>query len=120
MNRTDDASNATTIRARWRFPTEPFGSIPIGPTVERPNPTRPATTGGLEVRDVTLVVDSETALLHRISFAARPGTLTAVIGPSGAGKSTLARVVAGEERPTSGTASFDARGVHDACSEVGM
>jgi ABC-type multidrug transport system ATPase subunit len=120
MNRTDDASNATTMRARWRCPTEPFRSIPIGPTGDRPNPTRPAMTGGLEVHDVALVVDGEIALLQRVSFTARPGTLTAVIGPSGAGKSTLARVVAGEERPTSGTVSFEARGVHDVCSEVGM
>ena len=120
MNRTDDASNATTMRARWRFPAEPFGSIPIGQTVERPHRVRPAATGGLEVRDVTLVFDGETVLLQRVSFSARPGTLTAVIGPSGAGKSTLARVVAGEERPTSGTVSFEGRGMLDVCSDVGM
>src|SRR3982750_1757803 len=117
MNRTDDASNAATKRARWRVPTEPFGSIPIGPTAERADPMRTATTGGLEVRDVNLDVDDETTLLQRVSFTVRPGTLTAVIGPSGAGKSTLARVVAGEERPTSGTVSFEARGVHDMCIE---
>ena len=120
MNRTDDASNATTMRARWRFPAEPFGSIPIDQTVECPHRVRPAMTGGLEVRDVTLVVDGETVLLQRVSFSARPGTLTAVIGPSGAGKSTLARVVAGEERPTSGTVSFEGRGMLDVCSDVGM
>jgi len=120
MNRTDDASNATTMRARWRYPAEPFGSIPIGPTVERPHRARSAATGGLEVRDVTLVADGETVLLQRVSFAARPGTLTAVIGPSGAGKSTLVRVVAGEERPTSGTVSFEGRGMRAVRSEIGM
>ena len=120
MNRTDDASNATTMRARWRYPAEPFGSIPIGPTVERPHRVRSAATGGLEVRDVTLVADDETVLLQRVSFAARPGTLTAVIGPSGAGKSTLVRVVAGEERPTSGTVSFEGRGMRAVRSEIGM
>jgi ABC-type multidrug transport system ATPase subunit len=120
MKRTDDASNATTMRARWRFPAEPFGSIPICQTVERPHNVRSAATGGLDVRDVTLVSDGETVLLQQVSFAARPGTLTAVIGPSGAGKSTLARVVAGEERPTSGSVSFGGRGMHDVCSEVGM
>ena len=120
QNRADGASNATTMRARWRFPAEPFGSIPIGRTVERSHRVRPATTGGLEVRDVTLVVDDETVLLDRVSFAARPGTLTAIIGPSGAGKSTLAKVVAGAERPTSGTVSFEARGVHAVRSEIGM
>ena len=120
QSRPHHASNDSTMRARWRFPAEPFGSIPIGPTVERSHPVRPATTGGLEVRDVTLVVDEETVLLQRVSFTARPGMLTAVIGPSGAGKSTLAKVVAGAERPTSGTVSFEARGVHAVRSEIGM
>lgn len=111
QDRPDEASSAADMRARWVIPTEPFGSIPIGKAV---------TTGGLEVRDVTLAVDGETVLLEKVSFAARPGTLTAVIGPSGAGKSTLAKLVAGAERPTSGTASFKARDVHAVRSEVGM
>ncbi len=119
-NRTDDASNATTMRAGRQVPKELFGSIPIGPAVERSHRVRPATTGGLELRDVTLVVDNETVLLERVSFAARPGTLTAVIGPSGVGKSTLANVIAGAERPTTGTVSFEARAVHTVRSEIGM
>lgn len=109
--RTDDASTAPTMRARWRFPSDPFGSIPI---------PRPVATGGLEVRDVTLAVDGETVLLDRVSFAARPGTLTAVIGPSGAGKSTLAKLAAGADRPTTGTVSFEARPTHAMRSEIGL
>ncbi|OBH85118.1 ABC transporter ATP-binding protein [Mycobacterium scrofulaceum] len=119
-NRADDAARATDMRARWRFPAEPFGSIPISRTLERVNRLRPAATGGLEMRDVTLAVDGERVLLDRVSFAARPGTLTAVIGPSGAGKSTLAKVVAGAERPTSGTVSLEARAVHAVRSDIGM
>ncbi|OBI02308.1 ABC transporter ATP-binding protein [Mycobacterium scrofulaceum] len=119
-NRADDAARATDMRARWRFPAEPFGSIPISRTLERVNRLRPAATGGLQMRDVTLAVDGERVLLDRVSFAARPGTLTAVIGPSGAGKSTLAKVVAGAERPTSGTVSLEARAVHAVRSEIGM
>lgn len=119
-SRADDAAHATDMRARWRFPAEPFGSIPISRSVERENRLRPAATGGLEMRDVTLAVDGERVLLDRVSFAARPGTLTAVIGPSGAGKSTLAKVAAGAERPTSGTVSLEARAVHAVRSEIGM
>lgn len=104
-------SNAANMRARWLFPVQPFGSIPI---------VRPVTTRGLEVRDVNLVVDEEAVLLERVSFTARPGTLTAVIGPSGAGKSTLATVIAGAERPTSGTVTFEARDVHVVRSQIGM
>lgn len=119
-SRADDAAHATDMRARWRFPAEPFGSIPISRSVERENRLRPAATGGLEMRDVTLAVDGERILLDRVSFAARPGNLTAVIGPSGAGKSTLAKVAAGAERPTSGTVSLEARAVHAVRSEIGM
>ncbi|WP_050899951.1 ATP-binding cassette domain-containing protein [Mycolicibacterium rhodesiae] len=71
-----------------------------------------ATTGGLEVRDVSLTVGGDVVLLDRISLDARPGTLTAVIGPSGSGKSTLSRVIVGSALPSSGTVSFDDRDLH--------
>src|SRR2546430_12366064 len=45
--------------------------------------------------------------LHGISFAARPGTSTALVGPSGSGKSTLIGLVAAFYRPTSGTILVD-------------
>ncbi|MDO5371806.1 MAG: heme ABC transporter ATP-binding protein [Paracoccus sp. (in: a-proteobacteria)] len=35
-------------------------------------------------------------VLHRIDFAARPGTLTAIVGPNGSGKTTLLRALTGE------------------------
>ena len=53
----------------------------------RAQPTR---TGGLQVRAISVRVDRAVTLLDRVSFSARPGTLTAVVGPSGSGKSTLA------------------------------
>lgn len=87
--------------------------------------TQPATTtGGLEVRDVSLAVGRDAPLLHRISLDARPGTLTAVIGPSGSGKSTLSRVIVGAARPSGGSVSFDSRDLHDGYaslrSRIGM
>ena len=78
-----------------------------GALVRRTQPA--ATTGGLEVRDVTLAIERDSVLLDSISLTARPGTLTAVIGPSGSGKSTLSRVIVGSARPTSGSVSFDGR-----------
>ncbi|HJT96555.1 MAG TPA: ATP-binding cassette domain-containing protein [Mycobacterium sp.] len=75
--------------------------------------TGPSTkTGGLEVRHVSLTVEGAVTLLDRVSFSARPGTLTAVIGPSGSGKSTLSRVLVGAARQTSGTVSFEGRDIH--------
>jgi ABC-type multidrug transport system ATPase subunit len=69
-------------------------------------------TGGLEVHGVTWTIEGNKTLLDKISVAARPGTLTAVIGPSGAGKSTFARLVAGYTHPTTGTVTFEGHNVH--------
>ncbi len=41
--------------------------------------------------------------LHEVSFDAHPGELVAVIGPNGAGKTTLLSILAGAQKPSSGT-----------------
>ena len=83
-----------------------------GSLVRRTETAAATGTGGLDVRGVTWTIENNKTLLDNISFAARPGTLTAVIGPSGAGKSTLARLIAGYTHPTSGTVSFEGHNIH--------
>lgn len=68
-------------------------------------------TGGLQAHQLGLNIDGH-QLLNDVSFAARPGTLTAVIGPSGAGKSTLIKMLAGATVPSSGVVTFDGHNVH--------
>jgi putative ABC transport system ATP-binding protein len=41
--------------------------------------------------------------IERVSLAVAPGTFVAIVGPSGSGKSTLGSLIAGIDRPTSGS-----------------
>jgi sulfate transport system ATP-binding protein len=49
------------------------------------------------------------AALDDVSVDVETGSLTALLGPSGSGKSTLLRVIAGLEKPDSGSVSIEGR-----------
>ena len=51
--------------------------------------------------------DTAVAALRGISLEIPRGHLTAVMGPSGSGKSTLMHILAGLDKPTSGTVEID-------------
>jgi peptide/nickel transport system ATP-binding protein len=69
----------------------------------------------LEVRGLTKHFPAGNALFDRgrvhavddVSFALRPGTITALVGESGSGKSTVARLIARLYDPTAGSVIFD-------------
>ena len=63
---------------------------------------------GISLRGVTKTYGS-TVALAQLDLDLRPGEVLGVAGPNGAGKSTLVRMIAGEERPTLGTLTFDGR-----------
>jgi erythritol transport system ATP-binding protein len=48
-----------------------------------------------------------TLALRSVDYDVQPGRVNVLIGENGAGKSTLMRILAGEERPTSGRVEFD-------------
>jgi branched-chain amino acid transport system ATP-binding protein len=60
----------------------------------------------LEVRELT-VHHGQLRALSAVSLSVAPGEIYAMIGANGAGKSTLLRAVAGLDRPTSGSITFD-------------
>lgn len=51
--------------------------------------------------------DARVYALHDTDVVFHPATFTAVMGPSGSGKSTLMHLLAGLDRPTSGTVTID-------------
>jgi len=61
----------------------------------------------IRLTEVTKVYQSGiTGALNGVSLAVEKGEFTAIMGPSGSGKSTLLNLVAGLDRPTSGTVAF--------------
>ena len=66
-----------------------------------------------EGRQASLVLD-------RISFTMQTGQFVAFLGSSGSGKSTLMRLVAGLDRPSSGSLSLNGQPIRKPSAERGM
>ena len=65
------------------------------------------------LEEVSGVYPDGTTGLHPTTLRIEPGEFVAVVGPSGSGKSTLIRLIAGLERPATGTVRFDHQVMND-------
>ncbi|MGW2324880.1 ABC transporter ATP-binding protein [Streptomyces sp. NPDC001700] len=61
----------------------------------------------IELREVSRRYDDGPPALHGASLTVRPGEAVAILGPSGSGKSTLLHLIAGLDRPDTGTVTVD-------------
>lgn len=80
-----------------------------------PDEVREAASEGAEVRldNVTFGYGDGPDVLHGLSLHPRRGERLVVVGPSGAGKSTIARLVAGIDRPRTGSVTLGGAPVAD-------
>ncbi|MDY7540099.1 ATP-binding cassette domain-containing protein [Undibacterium sp. RTI2.1] len=65
----------------------------------------------IEFQQVSKEYSRDAVALRNISLTIKPGELIFLAGPSGAGKSTLLKMIAGIERPSSGTVSVNGQDI---------
>jgi subfamily B ATP-binding cassette protein MsbA len=63
--------------------------------------------GYLTFDRVTFAYDPGKPVLHEVSFASAPGTVSALVGPSGSGKSTIISLIAAFHEPSEGSVLVD-------------
>ena len=64
----------------------------------------------LELKNISFDVPAgkeQKGIIHHLDLTIHDGEFVVVTGPNGGGKSTLAKLIAGIEKPTTGTISFN-------------
>jgi len=83
----------------------------MGEMEENKSPGRteqmPPIKGTVKFEDVGFAYEVDKPVLHDVSFAATPGTVTALVGSSGSGKSTIISLLCAFHVPTTGRVLVD-------------
>jgi sulfonate transport system ATP-binding protein len=74
----------------------------------------------LDIRDVSKRYPNDVLALAGFGLTVAPGEFLVIVGGSGCGKSTLLRLIAGLDRPTTGTIALDGTPVIEPRPEIGM
>ncbi len=62
--------------------------------------------------DVTKVYNKDSVGIQNVNLTISAGEFVSIVGHSGAGKTTLVKMILAEDKPTSGTVSFESLDVH--------
>ena len=76
-------------------------------TPAQPKPDVEVTRGSIEFDNVSFAYRAGSPVLRQLSFAAKPGRVTAFVGPSGGGKSTIFNLLLALYAPDSGAIRLD-------------
>lgn len=95
----EHAGSTRAARARARLTGTPVRAPRAGAGADSPVPAG----NRIDVRGVRYAYEHGGEVLRGVDLTVRPGERLAVVGPSGAGKTTLSRLLAGIDRPGTGT-----------------
>jgi ABC-type multidrug transport system fused ATPase/permease subunit len=86
-----------------------FHILDIEPDVKNDPNAIPMPVFSEEIRfdNISFAYQADRPVLNKISFTAKPGTITAIVGPTGSGKSTLVGLLTRIFDPDSGSVSID-------------
>lgn len=62
--------------------------------------------------NVSKICNKDSVALDNVSLTISQGEFVSIVGHSGAGKTTLAKMILGEEKPTSGVVFFESLNIH--------